>query len=1469
MKSGGILSANNTYFSYLNYIQLQNGSTLDPANAFYRCTFTNNVANPSGGVLYFNNNQEISIYQAHFTALNSGYNVYKSNDAGHVIFKDATGAFAGATYEFDPFNRIAWVASTPGLWTGITSSNWSTASNWDDFNVPTSVTDVTIPAGTPFSPVISSGTANCHNLWIQENALLTQNTSTTINCYGDFGIWGYSNGPIIMNGTSYLFFRGSENTQWHSFPESVYSNVRIQKSIITASVTFSDLVANCTGTFEIKEGVFELNSELIIESSSINAFIVEDGGSLIGNTPIFEEVVVNGSIHFYNGSFISPEYLLISVGGDFIIDSGASGENFDIDFEGTGDQYFNNQSEEFEIRSFDIDKPSGTCYLQSDLRTIWCSIYSGVLSCDNGPNPSNSFDIYTSSWMNLADEAAFNASTGKVHFYDGNDYGCTGSTNFNILEVNRLTPLHVWDGNIVCSVYDWIQGGIEVTYMSTIFTANDLLDNAIKGTFICQEGGTINLTNSGTGTFVDLAGELHNFGGTINISGSLSFWPFGGNAVVEMTGGVIDLKTCGLTINNNPTLTLTDNITGGTIRTAYGFSGNRADFTPTMGTFEFYGSNDVSISQSNGCSLPNVLINKSAKEGDTSAGCEPVFDMRTGELLYDGGKANVISLMSPFTITNDLIIQSGVLNTVNHTISIHGDWNNVAGPEGFIEGTGRVIFAGNQAQMCSDEEFYTLEINKPSEYLYNYSNANISCQVYDWTQGGIWISSNGNFYAEDLADNGIYGNWKLSGNSVELHQDATQAVDLIGNLTINGGEFKVYGENLDWSRWGSVGNTMLTMTSGTLEFGVNNGIYISDFAPYAFTSNITGGTIRTRNFHSLSPGFAPSGGTVEKSGEGYGEVQAYNGSYFHNLKINASEYDTRIFSCEIINDLIIEGHTVYTNIQNSIQCGNVIINNGGTLFIDGILKMKNNGTININSGGYFYSVGSKVTGINAADRYSFNANSGSWISASNTEFENMDQNGIHIHPGALVKLSPAFQNCVFRNGAAGGTLLNIINDQELVIENAVFPVNTWGGQYNVRKNVNTGQVFFINQTGAFSGATYESDPFNRIFWAGQPDEQSITLPAGWSGLSTWLLPAPENDVAELFAPIQSNFTILLNNAGGMYYPAAGTNTIGKWASQSAFKVKMENEATLALEGGWELNKTFAMTAGWNLMPVIFNDVWDAPIAAQQLGAKLVIIKEVAGTKVYWPQYGIQTLYWLQPGRAYYVNLNSEGSLTFPPNDVKGKSVLVLEKDNLQSPWGIVNNTGTSHIIVVPASLLAAFSKGDVIGVFTTEGLCAGFSEIVSSEESIAITAWGDDPATEVKDGFFEGEMIFFKILTGMANLTGLEPTYDPSLPQSDGLFTENGLSAITGFEAASGIGIEGFGAIISIYPNPTDGLLYIAGLDAGSEITIRDAVGQLVLQESGLSKHIVSLDLSNLNPGVYFINIKQNSESATRKVVLR
>jgi hypothetical protein len=61
-------------------------------------------------------------------------------------------------------------------------------------------------------------------------------------------------------------------------------------------------------------------------------------------------------------------------------------------------------------------------------------------------------------------------------------------------------------------------------------------------------------------------------------------------------------------------------------------------------------------------------------------------------------------------------------------------------------------------------------------------------------------------------------------------------------------------------------------------------------------------------------------------------------------------------------------------------------------------------------------------------------------------------------------------------------LLRADNSQNLTIDAANFPANTWSGTYNVSKTVNAGNLTLINYSGTFSGAAFEQDPYNRIAW---------------------------------------------------------------------------------------------------------------------------------------------------------------------------------------------------------------------------------------------------------------------------------------------------------------------------------------------------------------------------------------------------
>jgi hypothetical protein len=110
------------------------------------------------------------------------------------------------------------------------------------------------------------------------------------------------------------------------------------------------------------------------------------------------------------------------------------------------------------------------------------------------------------------------------------------------------------------------------------------------------------------------------------------------------------------------------------------------------------------------------------------------------------------------------------------------------------------------------------------------------------------------------------------------------------------------------------------------------------------------------------------------------------------------------------------------------------------------------------------------------------------------------------------------------------------------------------------------------------------------------------------------------------------------------------------------------------------------------------------------------------------------------------------------------------------------HTNLKHYITIPHNLSNLYA-GDVLGVFyhDAEGMlvCGGLSEINGTDDQIMI-AYGDDPNTPVKDGFVVGEPINWKlcsIVKGDAN--PIDVVYDFTYPSHNGLFTLNGLSALS------------------------------------------------------------------------------------------
>ncbi len=158
-------------------------------------------------------------------------------------------------------------------------------------------------------------------------------------------------------------------------------------------------------------------------------------------------------------------------------------------------------------------------------------------------------------------------------------------------------------------------------------------------------------------------------------------------------------------------------------------------------------------------------------------------------------------------------------------------------------------------------------------------------------------------------------------------------------------------------------------------------------------------------------------------------------------------------------------------------------------------------------------------------------------------------------------------------------------------------------------------------------------------------EQNIELPGGWSGISSYLIPM-NKEVNYIFEPVIDNFILMTNN-NQVYWPDQAINTINTWNSGQGYIVKMRNPDVLTFKGIVEASKSLSLSSGWNIMPVLSN----CPVPVDQLFAaypgQLVMVKEVAGWKVYWPGMGVNSLQTLAPGKSYFVLTNSAVNIVFP------------------------------------------------------------------------------------------------------------------------------------------------------------------------------------------------------------------------------
>lgn len=378
-------------------------------------------------------------------------------------------------------------------------------------------------------------------------------------------------------------------------------------------------------------------------------------------------------------------------------------------------------------------------------------------------------------------------------------------------------------------------------------------------------------------------------------------------------------------------------------------------------------------------------------------------------------------------------------------------------------------------------------------------------------------------------------------------------------------------------------------------------------------------------------------------------------------------------------------------------------------------------------------------------------------------------------------------------------------------------------------------------------------------------EQIINVPKGWSGISSYIVP-DNPGVEEIFT--NTDIIVMLNANGNLYWPQIGTNTIGNWNQNTGYKVKMSEACNLSMIGTpIVLPSTINLKQGVNYLPVHSS----TPVRISDLfgadTAKIILIFDMATMAIYNPEWGdFNNLVYLEPGVGYLAYMSQQCSVIYTTSFDGGIELPKRAPYNIENKtnWNTPVNTGNPHFVSCGSN--ATLQLGDIVGAFTNDGYCSGMAEYLG--QKFVLPIFGDDPTTQEKDGFTEGEPMTYKIYRPSTRETfNININYDLTMPNHEGNFSPCGVSNIVDMTLNT-TGISEFNnANVSIYPNPVVDVLNVEMEEIPDLVQVVDMTGKVIKTQKTNSEKIM-VDVSSLPQGVYFVKVTfKNGQSTSAKFI--
>ncbi|WP_143092878.1 beta strand repeat-containing protein, partial [Arsenicibacter rosenii] len=562
-------------------------------------------------------------------------------------------------------NQGLLTTATDQFWRGCVSSDWNTPANWSGGTVPTATDDVTIPAGTAYSPVLST-TAVAHSVEVQSGASLTISTTGSLSINGFKYLSGprpssgfYNSGQVRNEGQLILGNTGPVGI-CGLYNESSFTNTAAGSIQIDRADNYA-LGNNMNGSF--------VNSATIIIGSGADA-----GGIGLYNTASFTNTAA-GSIQIdrtssfglsneVNGSFVNSAVIVIGSGAD----AGGIGLYNTASFTNTA------------AGSIQIDRTSSRGLYNSgsfvNSATINIGTTASGVAIDTGLYTSSSFSNLTGGNITIDRTTAVGLNTSN-NFVNQATITIGASVTGNAISNSGLI------NNQGCQALINSLGNAYITNFSSFSNTGTLIERSANYSSISYNGGLVQDLNGGTFIITNNQGLLTTATGQFWRGCVSSNW----NTPANWSAGTVPTATDDVTIPAgtaySPVLSTTAVAKSVEVQTGASLTISTTGSLSINGSKSYIGSTRGFSNNGLVRNEGQLVLGSTGSVGDFGLYNTTSFSNATGGILQIDGFSGA-GLYTTGTFVNSATIAIGSIGTTGYFgLDNYSTFTNTAG--GFIQ----------------------------------------------------------------------------------------------------------------------------------------------------------------------------------------------------------------------------------------------------------------------------------------------------------------------------------------------------------------------------------------------------------------------------------------------------------------------------------------------------------------------------------------------------------------------------------------------------------------------------------------------------------------------------------------------------------------------------------------------------------------------------------------------------------------